>query len=61
MTKYKVIRIHVIEAEGKAQAWKWLRDATPEALEQVLDFQTVKEAEEDRGWLPAIRRQVMGN
>ena len=58
---FKIIRIHVIQAEGKAQVWQWLREATPEDLEQILDFQTVKEVEQDRGWLPTIRKQVMGN
>ena len=43
----------------RAQAWRWLREAKPERLEEMLDFQTVKEIVPDN-WLQAVVKQVTG-
>ncbi len=56
----KIIRIYLLEVRSKAEAWRWLRQATPEDLEKILDFQTVKEIESDGGWFGTLVKQVTG-
>ena len=57
--RYTIIRVHIITATSKAEAWQWLREATPEMLEHLLDFQTIKAVEEN-GWVGAVVKQITG-
>lgn len=60
--RFKIIRIYVLdlpEIKTRPQAWKWLREAKPEQLEEMLDFQTVKDIVPDT-WFGAMVKQITG-
>lgn len=57
--RYTIIRVHIVTATSKAEAWRWLREATPEMLEHRLDFQTIKPVE-DNDWVGAVAKQITG-
>lgn len=59
MTRFKIIRIYVVEAASKPDVWTWIHGTKPEEKEQFLDSQFVKEIE-DPGFVRSLVRQITG-
>ncbi len=60
MPRFKIMRIILITAKSKDEAWEWLHKATPEQVMEKLDFQSIKEIEEPTGFVKACVKQVFG-
>ena len=65
MRSYRITRVYVVPAEGKAQARETLSTAlkgTAGDPEEYLDFESVREIvpEKPRGWRDEFRDQLLG-
>ena len=65
MRSYRVTRVYIVPAEGKAEAREVLTEALASRLgdpEQYLDFESVREIvpEQPRSWRQEIREQLFG-
>jgi len=52
--KYKVTRVYVVDAKSKAEARQY-------ATLDTLEWESVKEASQSRGWYATVKHQVTGS
>jgi hypothetical protein len=65
MRSYRIMRVYIVPAEGKAEAREVLTEALASRLgdpEQYLDFESVREIvpEQPRSWRQEFRDQLFG-
>ncbi len=59
--KWKIIQIYIVEADTRNQAMEQFAVSKRLGTEdQFFQSEFLKKHEEEAGWIPALKRQVMG-